>query len=239
MSDFINTILDKHGGTDLWKSFNQLKATIVSSGRLFDEKGFPQDRSPRTMTVHLHEQYASLHPFGTPDLRTNFRPNRVAVETLDGKVVWERNGNPEVIHQHLLREQWDPLDRAYFNGYALWTYLTSPFFLLIPGITTRETEPWKEGNEIWRVLEVKFPQTLATHSSTQFFYFGEDLLLKRHDYSIDIAGNFEAAQYMYDPIEVQGFMLPSKRRVYKKGPGGNPLLNDLMVSIDIQQVIFS
>jgi hypothetical protein len=30
------------------------------------------------------------------------------------------------------------LDRAYFNGYALWTYLTTPFLFALPGFGVDE-----------------------------------------------------------------------------------------------------
>ena len=42
---------------------------------------------------------------------------------------------------------WDALHRAYFNGYALWTYLTTPFLLAMDGVRVEETEPWQEGSE--------------------------------------------------------------------------------------------
>jgi len=42
---------------------------------------------------------------------------------------------------------WDPLQRAYFNGYALWTYLTTPFLLAMNGVGVEEIEPWKKGLE--------------------------------------------------------------------------------------------
>ncbi|MFF7756218.1 hypothetical protein ACFZCP_45250 [Streptomyces sp. NPDC007971] len=36
---------------------------------------------------------------------------------------------------HDLSTPWDQLDRAHYNGYALWTYLTTPFLLAMPGFT--------------------------------------------------------------------------------------------------------
>ena len=34
--------------------------------------------------VSLREEFASVTPFGQPNWPTNFRPERVAIETLDG-----------------------------------------------------------------------------------------------------------------------------------------------------------
>ena len=52
---------------------------------------------------------------------------------------------------------WDPLHRAYFNGEALWTYLTTPFLLAMGGVKVEETEPWREGGETRRVVRAYFP----------------------------------------------------------------------------------
>jgi hypothetical protein len=31
---------------------------------------------------------------------------------------------------------------AYFAGYAMWTYLTEPASLILPGVVTEEIDPW-------------------------------------------------------------------------------------------------
>ena len=134
---------------------------------------------------------------------------------------------------------WDPLHRAYFNGYAMWTYLTTPFFMAMPGFEVSEIEPWAEGNEDWRGLRVRFPQGIDSHCEEQDFYFGDDMLLRRHDYRVDVAGSFPAAQYVDRIVEVQGFKLPTRRRAYVRGPDGKPVHDLLMVSIDLSDFHFS
>jgi hypothetical protein len=59
---------------------------------------------------------------------------------------------------------WDALHRAYFNGYALWTYLTTPFLIAMDGVRIEETESWHEGVETWRVLRATFPGSFETHN---------------------------------------------------------------------------
>jgi hypothetical protein len=83
------------------------------------------------------------------------------------------------------------------------TYLTTPFLLAMPGFEVSEVDPWREGDERWRVLRARFPDegderwrvlrarfpdSIASHSPVQHFYFGEDFLLRRHDYDVDVAG---------------------------------------------------
>jgi hypothetical protein len=237
MIKLLNEVIEAHGGINRWNQFNKIEAQIVSGGNLFEMKGVPQDDTPRQMTVWLHEQKASVHPFGGPNQRSSFSSNRVAIETLDGKVIAERTGITE-IHNHLVSPQWDPLDRAQFNGYALWMYLTTPFFMLLPGMKVSEIEPLQQGDETWKGLSVTFPSDIPTHSKVQQFYFGKDNLIRRHDYHVD-SGNFYAAQYISDLKEVQGIIVASKRRAYKKDPDGNPLPNEVMVKIDLTNFHFS
>ena len=82
------------------------------------------------------------------------------------------------------------------------------------GAEVHEIEPWTEGRQTWRVL-------------------------RAHDYNVDIAGGFDAAQLVYDYIEADGIRLPSKRRAYMRGSDRRPHLDPLMVSIDISKVRFS
>ncbi|MDP3844103.1 MAG: hypothetical protein Q8Q81_16310 [Oxalobacteraceae bacterium] len=123
-----------------------------------------------------------------------FTSERVAIETLQGGVVQERRDARKSFDGHTMNMPWDPLHRAYFNGYALRLYLTTPFFMAMPGFELTEIEPWKEGGETWRELRARFPEHIATHSREQDFYFGADGLVRRHDYHIDVAGGFAAAQ---------------------------------------------
>jgi len=47
-------------------------------------------RYPREMKVATKYEWASVAPFGSPDLRTDFTPRRIAIEKMDGTVVSER-----------------------------------------------------------------------------------------------------------------------------------------------------
>jgi hypothetical protein len=239
MNDLLTEAVRAHGGLDRWRELITVRATIVSRGDLFTIKGMPQDPAPREMTVSLHEEYASLQPFGAPDQRTSFTPDHVAIEKLDGRVVSERHDPRTAFDGHELATAWDPLDRAYFNGYALWTYLTTPFFLTLPGFAVQEIEPWQEGDEKWRGLRATFPPEIASHSTVQDFYFGHDHLLRRHDYHVDVAGGFAAAQYVYDTVDVDGIRLPTKRRAYRRDTEHRAIREQLMVSIDISDVRYS
>jgi hypothetical protein len=233
MNELLGRILDAHGGMDRWNGYEKVDATIVSGGGFFALKGVLQDSNPRRMTVWLHEERSS------PDQRTMFTPERIAIEKLDGTLVAERHAPRDSFAGHQMSTPWDPLHRAYFNGEALWTYLTTPFLLAMDGVRVEETEAWREGSEAWRVLRAYFPGSIETHCLVQHFFFGEDLLLRRHDYSVNIAGGFGASQLTSDYVEANGIRLPTKRRAYTRGPDRRPILEMLMVSIDISDVSFT
>jgi hypothetical protein len=239
MSELLARIIQAHGGLDRWNGYEKVDATIVSGGGLFPLKGLLQDSTPRRMTAWLHEERASVVPYGEPDQRTMFTPDRIAIEKLDGTLVAERRAPRDSFAGHQMNTPWDPLQRAYFNGEALWTYLTTPFLLALDGVQVEETEAWREGAETWRVLRAYFPGSMETHSLIQEFFFGEDLQLRRHDYSVNIAGGFRAAQLTSDYVEANGIRLPTKRRAYTRGPDRRPITDMLMVSIDLSDVTFS
>ena len=238
MNELVARIIGAHGGIDIWNRYEKVEATIVSGGGFFRLKGVPQDSTPRHMTVWLHEERSSVSPFGAPDQRTMFTPGKIAIEKIDGAIVAERHSPRDSFAGHQMNTPWDALHRAYFNGYAMWTYLTTPFLLAMDGVDVEETEPWREGTETWRVLRAYFPGSIETHSGIQDFFFGEDLMLRRHDYSVNVAGGFEAAQLTSDYVVANEIHLPTKRRAYTRGSDRRPILEMSMVSIDISEVRF-
>jgi hypothetical protein len=238
MNELLAKIVDAHGGMERWNGYERVDATIVSGGGFFPLKGLIQDPNPRRMSVSLREERASVFPYGAFDQRTVFTPQRIAIEKLDGTLVAERRAPKDSFAGHQMSTPWDALHRAYFNGYALWTYLTTPFLLAMDGVRVEETESWQEGSELWRVMRTYFPGSIETHSLVQDFFFGDDLMLRRHDYNVNIAGGFGAAQLTSDYVVANGIRLPTKRRAYARGPDRRPILEMLMVAIDISEVTF-
>jgi hypothetical protein len=239
MTDLLTEVLRAHGGLDRWNSFLTVQATIVSGGGFFPLKGVPQDSDPRQMKVWLQEERSSVLPYGAPDQQTMFTPERIAIEKLDGTVVVERYAPKDSFAGHQMNTPWDALQRAYFNGEALWTYLTTPFLLAGPGVHVEELEPWHEGPEIWRVVRARFPGSVETHSAVQDFFFDDTFMLRRHDYNLNIAGGFPASQLTSDYVTANGIVLPTRRRAYTRGPDRRPIKDMLMVSIDISDPQFS
>jgi hypothetical protein len=239
VTGLLDAVLEAHGGLDLWRQSSTIEATIVTGGKLWEVKGQPQDPVPRRMTVALHREWASVQPFGAADQKTDFTPERVAIEKLDGEVVAERDNPRDSFAGHVLSTPWNPLQRAYFNGYALWTYLTTPFFMALPGFEVAEIAPVEDRGERWFGLQARFPPGFASHSELQEFYVDSDFLVRRHDYRVDIAGGFAAIQYLDDIVEADGIKLPSKRRACRCDADGRRMPDELMVAIDVSDVHLS
>lgn len=90
MSELLAKIIDAHGGMDRWKAYKKVDVTIVSGGGFFALKGMIQDPDPRRMSVWLHEERASLLPYGAPDQRSVFTPEKIIIEKVDGTLIAER-----------------------------------------------------------------------------------------------------------------------------------------------------
>ena len=69
-----------------------------------------------------------------------FTPDRVAIEKVDGTVVAERHIPKDLFAATRRAHPGTTLHRTYFNGYALWAYLTTLYLLAMDGVRVEETE---------------------------------------------------------------------------------------------------
>jgi hypothetical protein len=161
MIDLLQRVLAEHGGLDRWNTFKRVSATIVSGGELWAAKGIKVGATPRQVTAAIDRAWTTAAPYGNPDWRMTFVPERVAIETSNNSTIGERDNPRASFAAHKYETPWDHLHRAYFSGYAMWTYLNTPFLMALPGFAVEEIAPWQKGGEIWRGLRAKFPATLA------------------------------------------------------------------------------
>ena len=83
------------------------------------------------------------------------------------------------------------------------------------------------------------PGSIATHRAVQDFFFGDDLLLRRHDYNVELAGGFGAAHWCTTISERTAFACQASAAHTGVVRIGTPHFDPLMVSIDISDVRFS
>jgi hypothetical protein len=164
MASLRDLVLDAHGAAQ-WKRFCGIQGDMSIVGLLWARKGWPDVLRKVRVTANIAEQQISYLPFTANDLQSFYRPDLVAIDTLDGKRLKQRANPRDSFDGHTPATRWDDLHLAYFSGYAMWNYLNTPFMFALPDFETEEIEPWNENGERWRRLKVTFPDSVATHSS--------------------------------------------------------------------------
>lgn len=238
MNKLLEITMNAHGGIENFKKFDTVTARLMCGGVLWSMVGHPGSVDDIYVTSHTKKEAVSHYPFLKPDWHTSFTPDQVSI--LDSKgTILEKLSNPRKSFEGYNTESlWSRLQLAYFAGYAMWTYFNAPFNFSGKGYKVTELKPWEEKGEVFRRLEVTFPKKVASHSPVQTFYIGEDGLIKRHDYNVDIAGGATAAHYLSDYIDVQGIKIATKRNVFVRLEDNTPLTPEpLLVSINLSEIL--
>jgi hypothetical protein len=231
MNTLAKRTIEAHGGIKRWNELTSVTAHLDEDGALWGLKGHPEMLGETNVTVGTRSEWASHHPFLTDRARTRFEPPRVALESENGELIEELKEPRASFAGHGLETPWSKLQLAYFAGYAMWTYLNLPFLLARPDVASEEGTPWEEDGETWRRLQIRFPASIATHSTNQTLYFNSEGLLKRHDYDVDISGGTQAAHYTGEYLEAGGIMFPTKHVIFPRQPDNTPNRDLLVVSI--------
>jgi hypothetical protein len=239
MAGLQDAVIAAHGGARRWSGVSMVRAHLLNGGAIWalkEQDGVLDDCSVK---ADLHRQFVSHAPFGAPALHSVFTGGYVAVEDEADRVLQDRRRPKESFAGHARWTPWDRLQLAYFAGEAMWTYLTVPFCFAMPGFASEEIGPWTERGETWQRLKVTFPPDVATHCAEQIFHFGDDGLMRRHDYTVDILDASPAVQYMSEYEEIDGIMVPTRRRVFPAGAEGGSTGEPSLVSIDLERVTFA
>ena len=239
MTDLLDHVVQAHGGLARWNELETLSAHLAQSGVTWEMVGQKGVLDDVVVTASLHEERVSHHPFGAAGRRSVFTPDRVVIENSDGTAVEWLDQPRTSFTGHTLQMPWTAPQLAYFVGTAMWTYLTQPFTCTLPGFETAELEPWHENGEQWRRLSVTWPGNLACLSSTLTVYVGDDGLIRREDYDVEIMGGSAGAHYMSGYTRVAGIMIPTGHRILPRMPEGQALSEPLLISIDLSEITFA
>ena len=235
MSELLELAVEAHGGLERWNKVKSVRVAASITGAIWYVKGKPDVLKDVVMTIAAKTERL-VTDFPGEDKRTVFEPNRIVMEKLDGTLI-EARDNPEESFKGQQRETpWDDIDVAYFQGEALWTYLTTPFLYTYEGFTTEEIASIQVEGETWRRLKVTFPDYVKSHTREQISCFGPDGLLRRHDYTVDILGGATGLNYAANYRYVNGLIVPTKRRIYAWEGDYQIVKDPLLVGIDMDEI---
>jgi len=235
VSELLDLAVKTHGGLDRWNKVKAIKVAASITGGIWYVEGKPDFLKNVVLTADTQKEHLTVD-FTDQDKRAIFEPNRIVIEKVDGTLI-EARDNPVTSFEGQQRETpWDDIHVAYFVGEALWTYLTTPFLYTHDGFSTEEIPSIQVEGETSRRLKVTFPDNVKSHTREQISCFGPDGLLRRHDYTVDILGGATGLNYASDYRNVDGIIVPTKRRVY--GYEGNYQLvkEPLLVAIDMGDI---
>ena len=238
MTDLLQAAVDAHGGLSRWNRLKTVKASISITGAIWQVKGKPDVLKDTSIEAQLHKEKLTTH-FDGQGKRTVFEPNRITIESEDGQLLESSDDPRSTFRGHTQETPWDDMHVAYFSSYALWNYLTIPFLYTYPGFVTQELAPWLENGEQWRPLKVIVPDSIASHSREQVAYFGQDGLLRRHEYTVDVMGGASGLNYAANYCNVDGIVVPMKHRVYASDANRQKIPEPVLVAIDIRDISFS
>lgn len=228
----LNEVIEAHGGHDRWGHFQGVASTIITGGILWYIKGVSIISTPRRATTEFRRQWTQVAPFGDPDWTMTWLPEHVGITNSKGMMIAQRDNGRDAFDRSYAAP-WDPLNLAYFNGYAMWTYHAVPFVFTEPGYVIREIEPIAHDGEMLRGLTVRLPVNIHSHTREQRFYFGADGLLKRHDYEVDVWADTPATHFLSEYVDVNGLKFPGRRSVFVRRPDGEPDLGLNLVTIEL------
>jgi hypothetical protein len=235
MTELLNLAVKAHGGLDRWNKVNAIKVAASITGTIWYVKGKPDFLKDVVLTSQTRDERVTVD-FPGQDKRATFEPNRIVIETADGTRI-EARDNPEESFAGQQRETpWKDIQVIYFVGEALWTYLNTPFLYTYKGFMTEEIPPIQVDGETWRRLKITFPDNVKSHTKEQISCFGPDGLLRRHDYTVDILGGATGLNYASNYRDVDGIIVPTRRRVYAYEGDYQLVKEPLLVAIDMAEI---
>jgi hypothetical protein len=235
MNDLLSLAVKAHGGLERWSKIASVKVAASITGAIWFVKSKGDTLKNVVMTIETKTERLTTD-FPGQDKRSIFEPARIEIQKTNGTPIDSRN-DPEKSFEGQQRETpWDDIHVAYFAGEALWTYLNTPFLYTHEGFSTEEITPIKVDGETWRRLQVTFPDSVKSHTRQQISCFGPDGLLRRHDYTVDILGGATGLNYASEYRDVDGIIVPTKRRIYAYEGDYQLVKEPLLVAIDMGEI---
>lgn len=235
MNELLKLAVTAHGGLERWNKVRAIKVVASITGGIWYVKGKGAFLKSVVLTAETQKERLTVD-FPGQDKRAIFEPGRIVIEKVDGTLI-EARDNPIKSFEGQQRDTpWDDFHVIYFVGEALWTYLNTPFLYTHEGFSSEEIPSIQVEGETWRRLKVTFPDNVKSHTREQISCFGPDGLLRRHDYTVDILGGATGLNYASEYRNVDGIVVPTKRRVYAYEGDYQLVKEPLLVAIDMGEI---
>jgi hypothetical protein len=235
MNELLTLAVNAHGGLERWNKVTAIKVVASITGGIWYIKGKGDFLKSVVLTAETQKERLTVD-FPGQDKRAIFEPNRIVIEKVDGTLI-EARDNPIKSFEGQQRETpWDDFHVIYFVGEALWTYLNTPFLYTHEDFSSEEIHSIQVEGETWRRLKVTFPDSVKSHTREQILCFGPDGLLRRHDYTVDILGGATGLNYASECRNVDGIIVPTRRRVYAYEGDYQLVKEPLLVAIDMGEI---
>ncbi|MBI5848761.1 MAG: hypothetical protein HZB31_12615 [Nitrospirae bacterium] len=233
----LQEVIEAHGGMEYWNSLEALDVEMSAGGFLFTAKQRPVLRrvSMRALTT---EPKFFIFDFPKPGQTAELIGiDEVRILDSKGNIIAQRQ-NPRAAFQRIRRQFfWDDLDFIYFAAYATWNYLTAPFMLSRKGFIIKSLEPLQGAPGQFTRLQVTFPPDIPTHSREQIFYFDDQRLLRRLDYTAEVVGGWAHAAHLCDEYRTfDRLRAPTRRRVLPLLFGNKPLPGPTLVELQLHSI---
>ncbi|KAH8802553.1 hypothetical protein F5884DRAFT_903214 [Xylogone sp. PMI_703] len=209
-SDLLQSIIQANGGLENWDNIQSITTTFMFSGPTLTLKGFPGHHEVKAV-IDTKAQKVTFEKLG--NICGTYMPTRTEVGLLGSGTSLDVREQPKrAFKNHTVNTQWDQHHLLYFLGYAIWYYFNMPFCFLLPGFHTEElNQQERENGEVWRVLQVTFPEHFPTHTKVQRLYFDQQYRLRRMEYQVDIIAPIPTSHLCYDHRIFDGLILPTFR----------------------------
>jgi len=233
----IQESIEAHGGLDYWNSLEALEAEISAGGFLFTAKRRPVLHHVR-MRASTREPRFWFFDFPKPGQTAELIGNtEVRILDREGKIIAHRKNPREAFRGLRHWFSWDDLDFSYFGGYATWNYLTAPFFFMRSGFVFETLDPLPGALSLLTRLGVTFPEDFPTHSRKQTFYFDDQRLIRRLDYTAEVVGGWAHAAHLCEEYRNFGRIKAStKRQALPLLFGNNPLSGPKLVELEVHHL---
>lgn len=229
----LEAVLRQSGGIDLWRMTRRFTTHLSMRGTLCAQRCPSAQLKDLVVQGSTQTQTLEIIGFYAPHLRALYRPNWVALEGLDGRVLMARQAVPAEFRSRLHSASWDELQLAYFCGYLVWNYMVVPFILANPDFSHRELRRKRVGKELMSRLHVSFPSDVMTHATEQVFYFDDETRLRRLEYAAAQEDRSRTAQEFTAHQRFSGILVPTLCRLSSMEAdamqGSNPPLLDIEI----------